>query len=240
MPKIDVCHSPTLLQHYQLAGKCVVIIDILRATSTIVAGLGYGIRSFYPVATLDECRTLGNQGYLTAAEREGIKEAGFDLGNSPLALERPDFIGKDIAITTTNGTVALHESRAAKTILAAGFINLDATCQYLANQEDDVLMVCAGWKGLPSAEDTLFAGAVADLLINDVSYYHLFQATSDAAHMAIAYHHQSAGNYKAYLKDCSHVTRLAHLGIGDDINFCLTANTHNLVAGLMDNHLVRL
>jgi 2-phosphosulfolactate phosphatase len=235
MPEIDVCLSPTLLQHYDLRGKCCVVIDILRATSTIVAGLFAGVEAFYPVATLGACQEMAKEGYLTAAEREGVKAEGFDLGNSPLALLNGSYKGQKIAITTTNGTLALEASKQAKNILVAGFNNLASTVNYLAGTEDDVILVCSGWKGLPSAEDTLFAGAVAQALSED----HHFNSNSDSAHLAISYHKSAKGDYHSFLSNCSHVTRLAHLGIEKDINYCLNANQHSLVAILKDNHLVK-
>jgi len=236
MPEIDVCISPSLLQYYSLEGKCIVVIDILRATTTIVTGLAAGVAAFLPVASLEECKALSKDGYLTAAEREGVKADGFDLGNSPLALLDASYVGKKIAITTTNGTMALEASKKAKEIIVAGFVNLIATVAYLSKKEEDVLLVCSGWKGLPSAEDTLFAGAIAQEL---TEHYH-FSSYSDTTALAIAYHKQSKGEYHNFLSKCSHVTRLAHLGIEKDIDYCLSTNKHALVAILKDSLLVKL
>jgi 2-phosphosulfolactate phosphatase len=104
--KVDICFSPDLLPLYQLPGRVAVIVDVLRATSTIVTALAAGVTEVFPVATLDECAALGREhGYITAAERDGVAAEGFDLGNSPFGFLNPNFPvrGRSLAISTTNG-----------------------------------------------------------------------------------------------------------------------------------------
>ena len=106
--KIDICLSPDLLPRYELPGKVVIVVDILRATSTIVTALAAGITEVFPVATLDECAALGRErGCLTAAERDGLAAPDFDLGNSPFGFLDParPVRGRSLAISTTNGSL---------------------------------------------------------------------------------------------------------------------------------------
>ncbi|MCU0391417.1 MAG: 2-phosphosulfolactate phosphatase, partial [Thermoflexibacter sp.] len=124
MKKIEICFSPNLLNLYNLAGKTVVIVDILRATSCMVAGLGSGVSSIVAVANLDECLALRAEGFVCAGERNGHRVEGFDLGNSPFEYMTTQVQGRKIAMTTTNGTQALVLSQSASQIVIGSFLNL--------------------------------------------------------------------------------------------------------------------
>lgn len=223
---VEVCLSPDLLHLHQLAGKVVVAIDVLRATSTMVKALYEGVAHIRTYADLDSCRLAKAEGYLIAAERDGFQVPDFDLGNSPLAFEGTAYAGKLLALTTTNGTVTIQKSQAATQILVASFCNLTATANYLKVKGLPVVLACAGWKGQPSAEDTLFAGALAQALgANDTE--------SDALHLSTTYAKAAAaaGSNHQFLDHCSHVTRLAKHGLADDIAFCLQYDTCPIVVG---------
>jgi len=108
--KLDICFSPELLSLYDLRGRVAVVVDILRATSSIVTALAEGVTHLVPVSEVAECQALAADGYLTAAERDGRQAAGVDLGNSPFGYldGMVPTRGRAVAITTTNGTRALH------------------------------------------------------------------------------------------------------------------------------------
>src|SRR5690606_28130478 len=105
---------PGLVDLYDVKGKVVVVIDILRATSCMTTAIAHGVKSLIPVATLEECKTLQQNGYIAAAERDGKMADGFDLGNSPFSYMEKPLAGKTIAVTTTNGTQAIVKSREAQ------------------------------------------------------------------------------------------------------------------------------
>ena len=224
MPKFDICFSPELLPLYDLHGKVAVIVDILRATSTIVTALGEGISHVFPVATLHECAALGQQhGCLTAAERDGLPAAGFDLGNSPfgfLEVERP-LRGRALAISTTNGTTALRRSLAAEAVVVGAFLNLAAVADFARQQQRDVLVVCAGWKGQFCLEDTVFGGALAEQLAAGFDVH-----SSDAALAALHLWRQAKADLPAYLLQSSHVRRLNSLEASQDFDFCMQLDTY--------------
>lgn len=163
MPALDICFSPDLLPLYDLRGRVAVIVDVLRASTTIVTALVAGVTHVFPVSSLAECTALGAQGCLTAAERDGVPAAGFDLGNSPYGFLDParPVRGRALAISTTNGTEALRRSLAAEAVVIGGFVNLTAVANFAQQQQRDVLVVCAGWKGQFCLEDTLFGRALA-------------------------------------------------------------------------------
>jgi len=224
--QIQVCLSPALLPMYDLAGKTVVVTDVLRATSTMVAALEIGVSNIIPVASRAEASAfIGKEGFLVAGERDGIKVEGFDLGNSPLGLlaHREDLQGKTLVMTTTNGTKALKESAGADHIIIGALNNASAVAKAVLPFEKDILVVCAGWKNRVNLEDTLFAGALSELLKNDVSIY------GDAAIMSqqlfVAHQH----NLFEAIKNATHYKRLKSHGIEDDIKHCMTMDSSDVV-----------
>ena len=224
MPKLDVCFSPELLPLYDLRGQVAVIVDILRASSTIVTALGEGVTHIFPVASLAECTAYGQQhGCLTAAERDGLPAPGFDLGNSPfgfLDAVRP-VRGRALVISTTNGTAALRRSLAAAEVVVGSFLNLAAVADFARQQQRDVLVVCAGWKGQFCLEDTVFGGALAERLSADFDV-----RSSDAALAALHLWAQGKADLSAYLLQSAHVRRLNSLEASQDFEFCLRVDAY--------------
>ncbi|HEX8327261.1 MAG TPA: 2-phosphosulfolactate phosphatase [Hymenobacter sp.] len=224
MPKLDICFSPELLPLYDLRGQVAVIVDILRASSTIVTALGEGISHVFPVASLEECAAYGQQhGCLTAAERDGIPAAGFDLGNSPfgfLDAERP-VRGRALTISTTNGTTALRRSLAAEAVVVGAFLNLGAVADFAKRQGRDVLVVCAGWKGQFCLEDMVFGGALAERLAGDFDVH-----SSDATLAALHLWRQGKADLSAYLLQSAHVRRLNSLEASQDFEFCIRLDAY--------------
>ncbi|MDQ6762992.1 MAG: 2-phosphosulfolactate phosphatase, partial [Bacteroidota bacterium] len=164
-PSITACLSPSLLNLYDVSSSIVVIIDVLRATSTIAAALYNGAKSIIPVDSVADCIKLGKQmDVITAGERDGQIAEGLEYGNTPLQYT-PEFIkGKTLVLTTTNGTKLLHMAltEGAKGILTGSFCNISAVCNYLINEKKNVILACAGWKDRLNIEDTLLAGAIVN------------------------------------------------------------------------------
>jgi 2-phosphosulfolactate phosphatase len=232
--KIDVCLTPELLHLYTLDRKIAVVVDILRATSCMTTALAHGVASLIPVASVEECRALQAEGYLAAAERDAHKVEGFDLDNSPFSYMNPDLAGKRIAVTTTNGTFAITQSRDADEVLIGSFLNQSAVANYLLSQPNDVLVVCAGWKGKVNLEDTLFAGALVEALRAD------FLIEQDSALLAYTAYKAARYNMLAYLGESSHVRRLQNLALQEDIAFCLRQDVYKVVPVLRGEELVML
>src|ERR1700733_11782614 len=163
---LHVCLTPALLSLYDVEEYIVVIVDIFRATSSICYGIENGAEAIIPVSEVEECAAYREKGlnYLLAAERNGEVVSGFDFGNSPFSYTKEKVAGKIVVLTTTNGTQALHLSRAAKRVVIGSFLNLTSLCNWLKTQNDNILLVCAGWKNNFNLEDTLFAGAVIEQL----------------------------------------------------------------------------
>ena len=223
MKKIEVCLSPDLLHLFDLKGKIVVVVDILRATSCMVTGLANGINSIIPVATLEECRKLQSEGCICAAERDGMKVNGFELDNSPFSYMNEELKGKCIAVTTTNGTQAIVKSNHAEEILIGAFLNIKAISDYLKEKSNDVLIVCSGWKGNFNIEDTLFAGNLHYLISSG------YNDSQDAMIMAAELYVNHKGNLLSLVNRSQHAQRLNRLNIVKDIEFCLTKNVYDVL-----------
>ena len=234
MNSIEVCFTPELIHLHEVKGKLVVVVDIFRATSTMVAALAHGVTEILPFADLESCRAMQAQGYLIAGERDGLTAPGFELGNSPVAFLEGNYAGKKLAMTTTNGTLALDKSKGATEILIGAFPNLKATASYIQSRNLDVLIHCAGWKGRFNLEDSLYAGA----LVQALSSSHANQ--EDGALAISSLFSLEGGNLATYLSQASHAKRLQNHGIESDIDFCLSLNLYEQVVGLTQKGELRI
>ena len=214
---LDVCFSPALYHLYDVSDSIVVVIDVLRATSSMCVAFHHGVRSIVPVATVEESLAYRKKGYLVGAERKGEMVAGFDLGNSPFSYMKDSIRDRDVALTTTNGTQAIHAAKGARQIVIGSFLNISALCNWLKTQDANVVLLCSGWKNAFNFEDTLFAGAVVKRLLNS---YQLNEHR-DSALAAMNLYELAKDDLYGYLERSSHRKRLEKLHIDDDISFCL-------------------
>lgn len=233
---VEVCFTPGEYEYFKGEYDIIVVIDVLRATSAICAAFENGIRSIIPVATIEEAQSYKDKGYLVGAERKGQIVEGFDFGNSPYSYMNPDFVGKDVVLSTTNGTKALSIASDAPTVVVGSLLNLDALSEWLAEQDQNILCLCSGWQDKFNLEDTICAGAICDYLINTGKF------TSDEdSSIAAKYLYLSAWvNPLGYLKSSSHRRRLKNLDLNDDIKYCLTPNQTNVIPILRDGKLVKI
>jgi 2-phosphosulfolactate phosphatase len=232
MKHIDVCLTPELLHLHTVENTIVVVADVFRATSCMVTAFAYGVNSIIPVATIEECQLLQERGYLAAAERNARKVDGFELDNSPFTYMTEQIRGANIAMTTTNGTLAITRSRAAVKVLVGSFLNLEAIAHYLKSEPYDVMVLCAGWKGRVNLEDTLFAGALVDRLKDS------YAIAEDSGMMANRLYCDGKNNLVGYMANASHIRRLQRLGIQKDITYCLQHDLYDVVPVLRGNALV--
>jgi len=235
MNYVEVCVSPALLDSYHANDKLVVVIDVFRASTAICTAIGYGIQSIIPVATVDEALTWQDKGYITAAERNGEVVAGFEFGNSPFAFQKPELIGKKIVLTTSNCTKAINKAEKAgvNNIIISSFVNLSATVDRIIELNTNVLLLCAGWKNHVSLEDTLCAGAIVNRLLDRG-----LKTRCDAAIMASRNYLQAESDIAGYLVGSSHQLRLGHLGLDEDLEYCLQIDQWTKVPQMVGNELV--
>jgi 2-phosphosulfolactate phosphatase len=160
---------PRDVREEDLAGSCVVVIDLLRATSTICQALAAGAREVVPFLEVDDALNAANKtdrsDIVLGGERRGGKIPGFDVGNSPSEYTRDVVGGKRVFITTTNGTRAMHHARLAKRIVLSSFLNLTAVVASIKD-EPRIDILCAGTDGGETGEDILAAGAIIQRLMD--------------------------------------------------------------------------
>ncbi|MFZ4058539.1 MAG: 2-phosphosulfolactate phosphatase [Ferruginibacter sp.] len=236
-PTLYTSLSPALLHLYDVSSSIVVIIDVLRATSTITTALYNGAKQIIPVDSVAECIRLGKQiDGITAGERDGKVAEGLVHGNSPFEYPREFIEGKTLVLTTTNGTKLLHMAleKGAKEIITGSFPNLSAVCNYLVEQNMPVILGCAAWKDRVNIEDTLFAGAV----INRIKAH--FDINCDSSQIAETLYLEAQPNLFEFMKEknASHYRRLTGYGLDKDMQYCLTNDGANVLCIYEEGKLV--
>ncbi|NIG52563.1 2-phosphosulfolactate phosphatase [Chitinophaga sp. Cy-1792] len=232
-PSLEVCLSPALLHLYDVKNSIVVIIDVLRATSTICTALYNGAAKVIPVASVEECVNIGRAiGGITAGERDGKVAEGLVHGNSPFEYPRDFIEGKTLVLTTTNGTKLLHMAKDAIQIVTGSFPNITAVCDYLISQGQNVILGCAAWKDRVNLEDTLFAGAVVSRIKSH------FDINCDSAIAAETLYNAAQGDIYTFMKQASHYKRLSKYNLEKDIEYCLTADGANVLPLFKNGELV--
>ncbi|MFC4262973.1 2-phosphosulfolactate phosphatase [Ferruginibacter yonginensis] len=220
-PSLYTCLSPALLHLYDVSNSVVVIIDVLRATSTIATALNNGASAVIPVDSVVECIRIGKElNSITAGERDGQVAEGLQYGNSPFEYPQSFIGGQTLVLTTTNGTKLLHmaHKNGAKQIITGSFPNISRVCDYLLAQNTNVVLACAAWKDKVNIEDTLFAGAVISRLKSH------FELACDASQMAESLYHTAQNDLYEFMKErnATHYHRLTKYHLEKDIRYCLT------------------
>lgn len=235
MRNLEVCLSPELIKQYGVENKIVVVVDILRATSCMVTAFAHGVKSIIPVGSLEECEQYRNKGCIAAAERDGKIAKGFDIGNSPFSFMEKTMKGKTIALTTTNGTIAIQRCESAAEVIIGSFLNRTIIGNYLINQTNDVLILCAGWKGKMNLEDTIFAGA----LVEDLKNHFYFENDSAFAAQTL-YGCSKKDLFKFVTGNSSHYKRLKNLNLDKDIRFCLQNDIYPVIPIMKEGALMKM
>jgi 2-phosphosulfolactate phosphatase len=220
-----------------------VVFDVLRATSTFATALHNGAKEIIPVAEISEALEIKRlrPEVLLGGERDGVKISAsgidFDLGNSPREYTPEKVRGKTIVSTTTNGTRALRACAGAKIVLAAAFLNLGATAEFLRRKKfADILIVCAGTRENAALEDTLAAGALCEM--PDAGFTAMTNSVSvEAARRAYV---QAKSNLAAAIRDSENARRLlANPELRDDVEFCLQRDACPLIARMEADGKIR-
>jgi 2-phosphosulfolactate phosphatase len=227
-PSLHTCLSPALLHLYDVSNAIVVIVDVLRATSTICTALHNGARCVIPVDSVAKCIELSKQiGGISAGERDGKIAEGLEHGNSPFEYPEEFIKGQTLVLTTTNGTKLLHIAleKGAAHIVTGSFPNLSAVCAYLVSQQQPVILGCAALKDRINIEDLLFAGAV----ISKVKKY--FDINCDSSSISETLYAGAKKNLFGFMKakNASHYRRLSGFGLEKDIQYCLTPDGANVL-----------
>ncbi|MBD8497745.1 MULTISPECIES: 2-phosphosulfolactate phosphatase [Paenibacillus] len=234
--QVDVIASIGEARAVDLNQHTVIVIDVLRATSTIITALANGAASVLPVETVGQARQQYAEGDVLGGERFCKKIAGFDLGNSPHEYTSSLCLNKRIVLTTSNGTRAIQKAVRAEHVLAGAFLNASACAQLALSLRRNVALLCTGTQDAFAFEDALCAGMILHEMIADHQAGMII--TNDLGMLALSAYKQHKGHIHDAVRQSSSGKRLLKLGFGDDVEYCSLTNQVHLVPTLHEHLLI--
>ncbi len=220
-------------------GDVIITIDVVRATTSIIASLANGAKTVIPVQTLKEAKKIRkeNPNYLLAGERKGIKPEGFDLDNSPMSLSKENVENKNLIMTTTNGTRALVQSKGSKWVFVGAFVNATAVAQksigIASEHEVGISFVLAGQENHFALEDFICAGGIIKTLAENTVEF------SDKALGALLAFKGAKNNLHENICKSKHAQELMKIGFAKDIEFACQLDLYNIVP-FYQNGVIRI
>ncbi|MFO7850988.1 MAG: 2-phosphosulfolactate phosphatase [Bacteroidota bacterium] len=233
---LEVCLTPAIFDRYVDPEAVVVVIDILRASSSICNAFANGAKSMIPVGDLDKAREYKKKGYMVAAERDGYVLDFADFGNSPFNFTPERVRDKTIVYSTTNGTRAIELASLCYRVVIGSFLNITSLENWLLNQERNVILLCAGWKGKVSFEDSVFAGALSDRLLKSNKY----ETICDSVNIVLDMWRLAERDVLKYIDKAAQRIRLREKGLDDCIPFCHEENSTDVIPYLEKNRLKKM
>jgi 2-phosphosulfolactate phosphatase len=232
----DVYFTPVQADELFLREKTVVVIDVLRATTTITVALNNGAREIIPVTTVERAVKISGRLFgdvvLLGGERNGKMIQGFNLGNSPAEYTEERVKGKAIVFSSTNGSQAIEKARYAQTLFICGFVNISAVARALHAVDKEFIVVCAGREGKFSIEDTVCAGMLLHLLGQE----HARELTlSDSSYAALLLYRAHSKSLLKMIKNSEHGRYLAEIGFGDDLKGCAQVDSVVIVPQMVES-----
>jgi len=232
MTSVRIVLTTEAVSAEHVRGTLCVVIDVLRASTTIVTALANGCPGVIPVETPEEARALARKrNCLLGGEREGLKPEGFDFGNSPLEYASDRIDGRAIAFTTTNGTRAIRACAESDMLVIASFLNGREVIKLLKEESRNILIVCAGTRGKATMEDTACGG----MLLEGIR-----AGETPEAEEALALWNAHKNDLPSMMKNLSeHGRTLVELGFERDIEFAAHLNSCDIVALRDGDEIVR-
>ncbi|MGM0545582.1 MAG: 2-phosphosulfolactate phosphatase [Bacteroidota bacterium] len=232
MTNIDVFSSAHSFKEEDVRDKTVVIIDVLRASSTMITALENGAKGVIAVGDMDDASKISHnldaKSFLMSGEKDGVTIEGYDLGNSPLEHTGEVVKGKTIILNTTNGTKAIKRCSLAEQIIVGSFLNLNAIVDYLKEHGNEVLLVCAGWRGRLSLEDMLCAGNI----IYELCGGELTAEARDGAKVAFGLYEKFGDDIENSIKSSNYAVRLKDIVSEDDLLYCCQRSITQILPAL--------
>jgi len=219
-----------------LRDQTVVVIDVLRAGSTITTALANGAKEIIPVNTVERAVKLSGSLFgdhiLRGGERQGKMIEGFDLGNSPLEYTAELVRGKGIIYSTTNGSRAIEKARYAGDVVVGGFVNLSAMRNYLMRMEKDFVVLCSGNSGKFSMEDSVCAGMLLHLLHGETQNS---LTMTDSALAARSLYKEFGRSIPKMVRSTEHGAYLASIGLANDLEYCAEVDALDALPHMVGN-----
>lgn len=236
--KIEVFLTGAHLDEDDVRGRTVVVVDVLRASSTIVTALANGARSVVPVPDMAQAgkiaSNLDQRSYLLGGERDGLRIEGYHLGNSPLEYDSETVKDRTVILNTTNGTAALSRARQAEHLVVGCLLNAGAVVRFVQSTGLPITIVCAGWRNRVSLEDTLCAGLFLYELWNGVEP----DTASDTAHIAFTQYANDRANLAHALNRSYHARWLSRAGYADDVEYSFQIDAVPVLPYFDDSRLI--
>ena len=235
MKKLSVCLSPKLFECYNTENNIIVIIDLFRATSVISTAFEYGISKIIPVTSLEDALKFKNKkNHILAAERNTKLVEGFNYGNSPYHYMQKNIKGKTLVLTTTNGTKAINLAKGNK-IITASYINFHSVVNYLNSSNNDVTILCSGWKNFLNLEDTILAGHISLVLMKNG----LFSSDCESVKISKQIYLNSRSDVLEFLSNSAYRKRNNSEELIRDTEFCLRPKIKSQIVPMFkDNYLI--
>jgi 2-phosphosulfolactate phosphatase len=238
--KLETYFTPGELKPADLVGRTAVVVDVLRATSTMVEAIANGARSIIPVASVDEAARLGQNldrtSTLLCGERRSERIEGFDLGNSPAEFNAAAVGGKALVMSTTNGTGALLAANPARRVLVGSLLNLGAAARAVADDGGDCVILCAGREGHFALEDAVMAGLLA-MRIRDLVRGGRTLKGNDALQASMGLARRYRSGLTRMMRGTAAGQQLIEAGFSDDIVFCADMDRHDIVPELREREI---
>ena len=237
MQKIETILTPALFPFRTMNDTHICVVnDILRATTSICTAISNGAKAIIPVRKIEQAKEYKDKGYLVAGERIEKTFPFADWGNSALEFTKERVCGNEIVHSTTNGTVAISIASEGnpQEIVIGAFCNLSCLSDYLVAKGKDVQIFCSGWKNTPALEDTVFAGALAEKLLQSGK----FENKNDSTNLALALWREAKSDLRAYMEKASHIHRLRKYHMDDVFDYTFQIDTCNVVPKLEQNKIV--
>ena len=233
---LEICFSPAIFEAHADKEAVVVIVDILRATSSICTAFANGVKEMIPVGTVEDAREMKKKGYLLAAERDGFVLDFADFGNSPFNFSAENVAGRTVAYSTTNGTGIMKMAAESHDVVIGSYLNFTSLCNWLIKQDRKVLIVCAGRKQRFNLEDSICAGAIAEKLITDGEY----KTICDSAKASLDLWMLAKNDLLGYIEKAAQRSRLRDKGLDDCLEYCHTFDVTEVIPVLRQGRLVAL
>ena len=226
--RVDTFSHTVKVASNSLANKTVIVVDVLRATTSIICAIKNGANQVVPSTDAGSAVAISSRlggGCVLAGEKGGFKINGFALGNSPFEFSPENVAGKSVVVSTTNGTVAIHAVQDAKHVLIGGMINRTAVAKKALSLGEDIIIACAGTEGLVSADDICAAGAIADALVRNASTP--LEMSDLTLICSMIYADWLSG--RADLSMTKHYAYLQKMGFEKDVEFCFKQDLTDVV-----------
>ena len=238
--RAEVFFTPHQCDELSLRDKTIIVIDVLRASTSIVTALSNGAKEIIPVTTVESAVKISGNLFgdviLLGGERNGKKIEGFHLGNSPTEYNAENVRNKSIIFSTTNGSQAMVKARYAREMAVLGFVNMSMVVDFLVRNPRDCTIICSGRNGMFSMEDAVCAGMLLQRRSDDDT---CALTATDGAQAAMALHKSYGKNILKMIRNTDHGKFLDEIGFGGDLSICAGVDTLPVLP-LLDGNVIKL